>query len=526
MTELDGALQVLETPGTDVVVHAIGVLDALQDPWRCEHVDDAEAGAEPPSTTDPRLRTVWRGLGRVDALLRSERFDDAATEAQQTLELAESTGDESTRLRALLAVADVDATAGRFDDAQPRLEGVSNAARAGGHDALAAEASIALVRLAANTGDLDAGDRWADEADALVRRLNGPVHLEVPLLGAKAQLAHHHDDYEAAYRYTKQVAALRADHPSPLRRATAIADLADAALFAGHSKESAAATERALDLFRAGLGSEHPKAGHAMVQAALGATLLGNYAEGIPMMLEAVDLLERAYEPDNPFVLDAKRLLAGMLEAWQIDDEVDALRREVFTSSERVLGWDHPLTAFAALEYAVVLIDEGRSDEAMPLIRKAWSRLEQTYGAGSSWMAIVEGVMGYVHIANGDFDAGREQLQRVLDRTEPDVVPERANYLAGSYELADLERKAGRCETSLHILEPALQIAREEPDLLHSLRAAVLIVAAQCEADLGHPTRAAALASETLDVLAAMGTASPDPAVLTAIIVAAHARDV
>jgi tetratricopeptide (TPR) repeat protein len=179
---------------------------------------------------------------------------------------------------------------------QKALEEAFWQAESARHDDVRAEAATYLVwSLGYLQNDFAGGDRWASEADAVLRRLGGHDLQRAWLLNNLANVEGLRGHKEESLRFNEQALALKqrargSDDPdvaiSESNVAIALEDL-------GRDQEALAHVDRAIDVYTRTLGAEHPEMATALSNRGEIMNALGRYRDARRSFESARILLER-----------------------------------------------------------------------------------------------------------------------------------------------------------------------------------------------------------------------------------------
>ncbi|HBK57675.1 MAG TPA: hypothetical protein DDZ76_15530 [Xanthomonadales bacterium] len=262
---------------------------------------------------------------------------------------------------------------GLFDDARAVFEQALDRQRElrGDRHPAVAEALHRLGRAAARSGDYPTAERLFRQALDLHRELLGDQRPEVAIgLNSLALVLHETGEYQAAdplYRRAleKSRRLFGEDHPQTVKTQ------ANLALLLHDSGDHAAAVE----MFRLALGGWQNLPGQEeMVAEVLAGLALSLHAvgdpEAEPVARRALELRQRLFEPDHPFLA---RSLGHLGRILRDRDPVmaerlleDALERRL-----RLLGEPNAETAESLADLAALRVIQGRADEAEALYVRA-----------------------------------------------------------------------------------------------------------------------------------------------------------
>jgi eukaryotic-like serine/threonine-protein kinase len=139
--------------------------------------------------------------------------------------------------------------------------------------------------------------------------------------------------------------------------------------------------ERAVELRKAALGSEHRATLEAMSSLAAAYHSHGKRAEAAALGTETLAAQRRTLGPEHPAVLLTMHNLATAYHLLERPAEATALRVQVLESSRRVLGPEHPNTLIAMTNLAASRSTEGKWDECATLSAQAWEIQKRVLGA-------------------------------------------------------------------------------------------------------------------------------------------------
>ncbi len=106
--------------------------------------------------------------------------------------------------------------------------------------------------------------------------------------------------------------------------------------------------------------------------------LQGRYAEAEPILLQALDILQRQLGDDHPNVATSLSNLAGLYELQGRHAEAEPLLLQALDISQRQLGDDHPDVAQNLNNLALLYQSQGRYAEAEPLLLRSLEIKQKT----------------------------------------------------------------------------------------------------------------------------------------------------
>ena len=152
-------------------------------------------------------------------------------------------------------------------------------------------------------------------------------------------------------------------HPTVARDLNSLAALLQAA---NRLAEAEPLLRRALDIDEHSFGTDHPRVARALNNLAASLQAANRHAEAEPLLCRALDIDERRAGSDHPDVAICLNNLAKVLQATNRLAEAEPLLRralEILVRFTRATGYVHAHLESAAVNYAALLSDMGRSPE-------------------------------------------------------------------------------------------------------------------------------------------------------------------
>jgi eukaryotic-like serine/threonine-protein kinase len=460
---------------------------------------------------DPELRELLAEAIALDLAGREREGVELAREASQR---AAALGATSIEIDARLQLARGLGSAGDYEPALAESEQAFFLAGRNGDDAAAAEsASIAASVAGFDLRRDEESQRWVQLAEMALARLGEP---ETPRFGA------------------------------------CLFDLGRAELSVAHYERAEALLERARAIFERELDPEHPRVASVTVHLGIVAMDRGQYAQAEQLDARALELLERAFGPDHPALASALNNIGGSLDARGQPDRAMPMYERALALWERALGDAHPHYGETLMNIAIVHYERGEYALATEKGLRALALFERAIGPSSPQVASCLNDLVNFTASAGDFAAAERYQQRALEIRETELPPDHPE-LAGSLaqhgllvasrsdaDAATLARARVNLERALGIwqrkfgddhpdsafahqalgrvlarqgepdrglaeLEHALKIRRSE-DTPKYARAETLFAIARLLRETGKdPLRAAAFASEALELYRAAG---------------------
>ncbi len=242
----------------------------------------------------------------------------------------------------------------------------------------------------------------------------------------------------------------------------------------GSPSEAEALGRRALDLWAAKLGAEHPHTLRTSMRYALILSSLGRFTESYDRSTALVETLTRLRGSDDEETLEARLSLALDLRNLGRFRHAVEVSREVLEQQQRLFGRDDPLTLQTAHVHAIGLRLTGEFTTAMEIDRYNHERRIAMFGPEHAYT--LSSKYGF---ALGLMESGRywESMQ-ALDELHADntrLYPMRSPLrLITMLALSTVKRRTGRLREALALSEEACRLFEEHlgPEAQGTVRAA------------------------------------------------------
>ncbi|HVU52291.1 MAG TPA: protein kinase [Polyangia bacterium] len=365
--------QVYTAASGEVVENAVSAANTLGGLERCADVPLLRAVVRPPE--DPATRARVDGLRRRLADLKA-RFDSGSWRGGAGA--ADTLAAEARALGYQPLTAEALALVGHVRDKLTDGVGSSRAfeeafwqADAARDDDVRADVAASLVYTSGYLeNDYAQSDRWAEAADAVLRRLGGHDRERAWLLNNIASVAGLRGRKDEALRFNEEALTLKQrawgpDHPdvglSEGNVAVALEDL-------GRDQEALAHVDRSIEILSRDFGAEHPELATQLMNRGEILNALGRYREARRSFESARIIWERELGLDHrnlAYVLtgigesylderDPVPALAPLERAWKIREakETDPLRRGATRFALARALWDSERDPARAQELA------------------------------------------------------------------------------------------------------------------------------------------------------------------------------
>lgn len=496
LRDVETSLGVIQSEGVTASA-TMGVVDAVPPLAQCGSAHWASG------LDDIPLRD---GFVRARALARAGRGDEALALVASLVTEARALDNNALLAQAQLTAGLVYAERERLEDARQALIEATSLADGIGLDGVAAEAAIALVRVCGAMGRFDDAHQWKAVAGARMARLGEPPYLRRMSLAAEVFELIYEGRFAEAYALGEELVDLLPGDTLGYERARALANVAMTAFELGRIHEARAVAAEARAMLAAVVGEEHAAVGRILADEGRYTVAAGEVAEGVEMMRRAVELLEAAGGPNDPYALNTKRTLADSLARLGKVEESLAMLRQTYESTVALYGKEHIRTAVTAFALADQELMSEHPDAAVLLAREAMTTVSSLYGASDPRMAWGGGLLARALAMQGDTTQARDVVTRTLAALTDASPGERESRINLMLTLAGVEQDEGRLDDAVRTLERAIELCASDasvsdPSMLASLEGSRAFV----EAERGRPERAIEAARRTIGYLDRIG---------------------
>lgn len=452
LAALDATVGVLSDADEAVLRRAVEVVTGLPPLGPCSDADVLLAQVPPPE--DPAIRSAVEEQRSVlldaAAMERAGKYRRALDLARGVLETAEGVEYVPLVAEAALAVGRYSDRAGMYEDARSELERSYLVALENGHDEVAADASLAMIRVAGDKlSEHEEGLRWSRQAAALVGRVGSPPEKRAVLEGATGSVLNAKGEYPEALAHYEAALQIRSELPdgAELGLVATLVGLGNVAKNMGRYDRSIDYHRRALDIVRRALGDDHPRA----------ATAHNN--------------LGIALRDDGQL-----ELARGHYES--------ALRIQ-----EASLGGDHLHVGLTVNNVAVLLATQGRFEEALPWFERSLAIQEKQFGATHVRVISPLTNLGLANDRLGRYEEARQLQERALAIADENLEAKHPLQAQIRTNLGGVFHGLGNHERALELHQASLEAIEQGIGLDHANAAYPLAAIGEEYRDLGDLAR-------------------------------------
>ncbi len=243
---------------------------------------------------------------------------------------------------------------------------------------------------------------------------------------------------------------------------------------AGQYAEAIELGERALAIYEAQLGPDHPSTASSLNNLAQLYQAMGRYEEAALLSSRALTIWEAELGPDHPSTAVSLNNLAQLYQSMGRYQEAEPLFARALAILEEELGLDHPDTAVSLNNLAMLYESLGRNEEAEPLFARALAIREEQLGSDHPDTAGSLNNLAMLYESLGRYEEAESLYSRALAIKEEQLGPDHPDTAVSLNNLALLYESLGRYEEVEPLFARALAIREEQlgsdhPDTASSL---------------------------------------------------------
>ena len=189
--------------------------------------------------------------------------------------------------------------------------------------------------------------------------------------------------------------------------------------------------------------------------------LQGRYAEAEPILLQALDILQRQLGDDHPNVATSLSNLAGLYELQGRHAEAEPLLLQALDISQRQLGDDHPNVAQSLNNLAHLYQSQGRYAEAEPLYIQALDIWQRQLGDDHPDVAQNLNNLALLYQSQGRYAEAEPLHIQALDIWQRQLGDDHPNVATSLNNLAGLYQSQGRYAEAEPLLLRSLEIKQK-----------------------------------------------------------------
>jgi tetratricopeptide (TPR) repeat protein len=195
----------------------------------------------------------------------------------------------------------------------------------------------------------------------------------------------------------------------------------------------------------------------------LGLTLLakGDLDGALKHAQEALEIAEKVYGPDDPFVAICANNIGQILQAKGDLDGALLYTQRALQIDEKVYGADYPTVAIISNNIGVILRSKGDLDGALNYAQRALQIDEKAYGPDHPNVATIANNISVILLAEGDLDGALMYAKRALQIDEKAYGPEHPSVAGDANNIGWILKSKGDLDGALRYTQRALQISEK-----------------------------------------------------------------
>ncbi|MCX4244883.1 serine/threonine-protein kinase [Paraliomyxa miuraensis] len=509
--ELQSLVDELTRADAAVLQEAVPAAASLQSVAPCRDEWTLGMLALPHADERAAIAEARSDVTRVEALLRTGRFDAGLVQARAALERAEALDWPPLTAAARLQLGRLLEQTGPHDEAEATLEGAYFEAAKGVAPQTALDAATLLVFVVGYHGARhDEARRWGRHAEvALVSVRDGEQLGHARLLAQRAtieRLTGAHDDARARLEQALaiQERSLGPEHPTI---ASTLRSLALVEHAAGRYSTALGLHERALAIDEQALGPEHPTVSFDLTNLGNLHQLTGELAEAKALHERALAILEEVMDPDHPSVAKNLNNLGNVYRDLGEHDKAKVFYERAITLAEQAFGPEHPTVAAFLGNLGTLCMRMGQQSEARVHYERAAVVLEKVLGPEHPDVAAALINLAAIHQDMGARNEAKTLYLRALDIQQRTLGPEHPSMGPTLVNLGMLYELEGAHDEARPLYEQALALLEKALGADHPDVAYCVVLLADLSLAQGHPQRAVTLARRAVATLEQLASA-------------------
>ena len=257
--------------------------------------------------------------------------------------------------------------------------------------------------------------------------------------------------------------------------------------FLGDAKSAESQFVRAIEIFTAKCGSEHPDTLASMNGLALSLVDLGRHAEARKLNEQTLEIRKAKLGPNHPFTLTSMNNLASNYASLGLRSEALKLREQTLELQKVALGHDHidTLRSMGNLANSYALM--GRDDETMKLNEQTLLLRQSSLGMDHPDTLLS---MSNLAISYANVDRQKEALElreKVLELRKAKLGDVHPQTLVAMHNVSSSYATLGRHSDALKLREETLELRKNQlgTDHPHTLFSILTVATSLVELDRG-----------------------------------------
>jgi eukaryotic-like serine/threonine-protein kinase len=441
LDEMRALTNIFARADAQVVERAVEAAQALTPLRGCADAAALTAQVKPPQdpATYARVERHRGTLAEIKALKDTGKYERALEMAKPLLAASRETGYKPLEVETLLMLGSLLQRTNQNKEAEEVLRLSATGADAVRDDQRRARAWSQLAYVVGyQDSRMEEGLRLAQEANAVVERLENPPELEAQLDHVLGDILLRQGKNKEALQHMRQALEIRQKTLSPedpdIARSFSVLGnaLADAAQY----EESLSYHQKAVQILEAAMGPEHP-----WVAAALGnmGNLLSHQSKFEPALKahqRALAIYESGFGPKSPRVALSLMHVGADLRGLARYAEALSLYQRALAIQEETLGAEHADLVNTLNNLGNLYHDTGDLEASIGYQQRALAIAERVFGPEHPKVAMILNNLGRTLREEDKFQPAFEHLQRALAIREKALGPEHPDVATTLVNLA------------------------------------------------------------------------------------------
>jgi tetratricopeptide (TPR) repeat protein/predicted Ser/Thr protein kinase len=461
--EFDALVDAFEHADATIVQRAVAAASGLGPISACTDPKTlARAKAPPAPESRQAIAEARAGLAAATALKLGGKYPEALARVREVGALDSVSSWPPLHAASLRLQGELLSRTGDYARAEIALAEAFTLAVGIDDWATAAQAASELIHVV-GVGQTRAAEAqlWGKYAEIAIGRAGDPLGTrEAQRLSTLGLLEHTQANFAAAKLCGERAvalyeAALGPNHPD---LATSLGLLANTLYALGEYPRVREIQNRVLEIRRANLSPAHPDIAASINTLGAVSYATGDYDEAIKLYKQAIDIRQAALGLNHPEVGASMTNLCLAYRSKGMYEEAKQAGERALAIQEAAVGPEHPMVAACLNNLSAVLSLMGDAEESNRLAARALAIYEKAYGPDHPLVATILKNIGSGHEKLGEFDIALEMFTRSLAIRDKALGPNHPEVGSALVSLAHLHAGQGREREALPLLERAIGI--------------------------------------------------------------------
>ncbi|MBE9062846.1 CHAT domain-containing protein [cf. Phormidesmis sp. LEGE 11477] len=227
----------------------------------------------------------------------------------------------------------------------------------------------------------------------------------------------------------------------------------------------------------------------------------GDYAEALPLAIEALAIRESALGLEHPDTINSLKDVGELHFQLSDYDSAQSFYEKALSYSEAALGQNHYTTAVVLNGLAKVYVEQGDYNRAIPVFERTVAIVEDVNGVEHINVAYALTSLGKAYVDTGAYERALPVLERSLSIRESTFGTESEEYASGLHSIARLYAATGNFTAAIPVYEQAIAAYQADPNSEDTRLAASLVGLGTTYQELNNYSKATPLVEQALEIL-------------------------